>query len=338
MKRRYYPELKGVFLPSKDNKPGNLKLTQKRFALFLNGRLIERRCIHVHSILQEKVWEILIFTVPQVRHTMCYFPLFSMLRTTLITACCFLGIPTASAAFIEDVTLPFAPALENATTQWQKLDTQAPMRRAELTAMVVNAAYSRPEIEHCFWDIASSVPPTFTLVFSDVSIDHTYAKEICIAMRDGLVRGFADGSFRPEEPMNMAEASKIIARAYALAPFADAGKHATWYEPYMRSLAVRNVIPQTITKADQLVGASDVREMLDRIHGDITWRPAQSYETLVPAPRIHRSVGVTQAIPSPSAPTKQAPKTGANSSLSSSASQSSVDALPSSRKSLWDLW
>lgn len=270
---------------------------------------------------------------------MYYFPPVSMLRTTLITACCFLGIPTASAAFIEDVTLPSSPALEDATTQWQKLDTQAPMRRAELTAMVVNAAYTRGEIEHCFWDIASSIPPTFTLVFTDVSIDHPYAKEICIAMRDGLVRGFADGSFRPEEPMNMAEASKIIARAYAFTPFADAGKHAIWYEPYMRSLAVRNVIPQTITKADQLVGASDVREMLDRIHGDITWRPAQSYETLVPAPRIQRSVGVTQATPAPSTPTKQTPKAGtSSSSLSSSASQSSVDALPSSRKSLWDLW
>lgn len=163
------------------------------------------------------------------------------------------------------------------------ITTETVLTRAVFVAVLVRELYSAAEIENCYWDIASSVPPRFTLVFTDVHVDDTFAKEICIALRDGIVEGYRDGSFHPNATINLAEGSKILSRAYALAPYAELEKNTLWFGPYLYALAVRNIVPENIRTVNQMLTVGDLREMVSRIDGDITWEPARSYGDLTDA-------------------------------------------------------
>lgn len=47
-------------------------------------------------------------------------------------------------------------------------------------------------------------------LFSDVTIDHWAAGAIQHAKENGIINGYPDGSFHPDEPINLAEATKIL--------------------------------------------------------------------------------------------------------------------------------
>jgi hypothetical protein len=49
----------------------------------------------------------------------------------------------------------------------------------------------------------------------------------------GLIEGYTDGSFRPDQLINMAEASKILSMIFGLGvKYGDS----VWYRPYMTAL------------------------------------------------------------------------------------------------------
>ncbi len=279
---------------------------------------------------------------------------------------------SAHAMFIEDVTLPrnappavteektetMTPAVEpmqvettssvlSVTPTMQASIPDGLLSRAAFTAMLVQKMYTQGEIDVCYWTIAPSVPPHFTLVFSDVKTTDTYAKELCIAMRDGLIRGYGDGSFRPNQTVTFAEASKILSRSYALAPYADADHVNAWYFPYVTALTKQNAVPLNIVSLNQKMTKADTAEMLDRVHNGITSRPSQTAEKLMPpAPVPQPKPAVTTV--SGTSPT---PTAGQSSSVASSttvvsskgAAVSSVASetpgvASSSKRSLWDLF
>jgi hypothetical protein len=52
--------------------------------------------------------------------------------------------------------------------------------------------------------------------FSDVGSDHWVAKWMSQAAGIGLVRGYSDGMFRPDQPISMAEYAVLLSRVYAI--------------------------------------------------------------------------------------------------------------------------
>jgi len=100
-----------------------------------------------------------------------------------------------------------------------------------------------------------------------------------MAMRTGLVRGYDDGTFRPDQPINFAEAAKLLSRIFAFTPYPNDPK-VLWYRPYVDALSVRGIIPQTVATFASPLTAGDLKEMLYRIQFAITWRPALTSEDL----------------------------------------------------------
>jgi hypothetical protein len=82
-------------------------------------------------------------------------------------------------------------------------------------------------------------------LFYDVDREAWFAAYIFFAFDKGWVGGYPDGSFRPIDPINMAEAPKIIlaARNTFLAPDLE-----TWFKPYLDYFNSKNVLVQ---RADQ---------------------------------------------------------------------------------------
>ncbi len=186
------------------------------------------------------------------------------------------------------------------TVEALKLSENATITRGQFTALLVRSLYTKGSIDHCYWDIVSVQPPRFELLFRDVPVDHLYAPEICVAMRDGLVRGYGNDIFRPDQLISFTDAAKIIARAEGLTPWADPSKPKHWFDTYVYALGRRNAIPMSIASLDQMIKVSDAQEIIQRLHGNITNLPSRSADDLILAwekkyerPRVRPAVTIT---------------------------------------------
>jgi hypothetical protein len=169
------------------------------------------------------------------------------------------------------------------TTVELGLPETADVTRAQFTAMLVRATSSQGTIDACYWDITSFWPPRFELLFRDVPVDHPYAPEICVAMRDGLVRGYGNDVFRPDALITFADASKMIARSHGLTPWADSTVSKNWFDQYVVALGKRNAIPLSIQSIDQRMKVGDVNDIMQRLAIGNDNLPSRSADELIAA-------------------------------------------------------
>ena len=69
--------------------------------------------------------------------------------------------------------------------------------------------------------------------FPDVREEDWFSRYVCLAKKRGVVSGYPDGFFRPENPVNYAEALKMLGELYGYTAYADAD--AEWFEIYVQA-------------------------------------------------------------------------------------------------------
>lgn len=122
--------------------------------------------------------------------------------------------------------------------------------------------------------------------FTDVSADHANAAAIAYVRAKGIVRGYDDGTYRPDRFINRAEFTKILIEAQSglgvqalckIAPFHDSDTGA-WYAPYLQA-----------ARCTGIAGG----------YSDGTFRPAASINVAEAAKIIVKATGVeaTTTIP-----------------------------------------
>lgn len=95
------------------------------------------------------------------------------------------------------------------------------INRAEFTKIVVQTAFPK-EIEP--YKVESTC-------FVDVQSAYWYAKYVCLAKDKGVIGGYPDGTFRPDQNINAAEALKITLEALAEDTIVDTV--GPWYQKYL---------------------------------------------------------------------------------------------------------
>ena len=96
--------------------------------------------------------------------------------------------------------------------------------------------------------------------YKDVK-DEWFAPYICKAAKLKYVDGYADGRFRPEQNINFAEASKIIANILKLP--VDTSLYAdSWFHPYIIPLQNRNAIPFSVLSFNQEISRIEMAEII----------------------------------------------------------------------------
>lgn len=78
--------------------------------------------------------------------------------------------------------------------------------------------------------------------FTDVPADAWFAPFVCAAKRRGIAKGYPDGTFKPEQEVNWAEAIALLTRAYGWDVEERGGER--WYEPFVETLDRRDVLPE----------------------------------------------------------------------------------------------
>lgn len=231
---------------------------------------------------------------------------------------------------------PLIDGIETDGNDWQ-LNDATEMTRGAFTAALVQSLYTQAQIDACFGSIAPKKLVRFSLIFTDVTVDHEYSKEICVAMRDGIIRGYADGSFVPDRKITFAEGAKMLSRAYVLAPFADTDGLSPWYAGHVRALVAHNAVPVSITGLYDVITTEEATEMFDRLQQGITWRPTQKEEVFFAprlAPKTKNSTSSATWSPTPTTPSTS----GTPSKAKNTSSAASEASTPSSETSFWDLF
>ncbi len=85
--------------------------------------------------------------------------------------------------------------------------------------------------------------------FPDVTTEW-YAPFVCYAFDQGLVKGYPDGLFHPEQPVNFVEAAKILHILF----YGDLPRdEKRWYRPYVKILTRERRVPFTIDSLNKFI-------------------------------------------------------------------------------------
>ncbi|MBI5156193.1 beta-propeller domain-containing protein, partial [Candidatus Peregrinibacteria bacterium] len=152
------------------------------------------------------------------------------------------------------------------------------INRAEFVKIVVASQVANPTGSDCFTDVGKE----------------WFAKYVCHAKRLGYIKGYDDGSFKPGEFINFAEASKIVSNALGVK--ADAtGTNQEWFAGFTNGLAKKNAIPSTVQFFDKDLSRGEMAEMIWRLKANKTDKVSQTYEGLTsPFPSVGSCVGLKE--------------------------------------------
>lgn len=73
--------------------------------------------------------------------------------------------------------------------------------------------------------------------FSDIDAKAWYASYVCTAKAKGVIGGYPDGTFKPADPVNYAEAAKIVVEANGMQKMNGGDQ---WFDGYIMALAEAN--------------------------------------------------------------------------------------------------
>lgn len=128
----------------------------------------------------------------------------------------------------------------------------ATINRAEFSKIIVASNHTVAEIASCAYD---------TVRFSDVPTDAWFSQYVCMALKAGYVSGYSDGTFRPANTINIAEASKILAIAYDLR-LPQYFMETEWYRPYFDALIGAYAMPQPEPAVSSLLSRGQMAFMI----------------------------------------------------------------------------
>jgi uncharacterized secreted protein with C-terminal beta-propeller domain len=137
------------------------------------------------------------------------------------------------------------------------------INRAEFTKILVGAV--------------SDGTPAGSDCFPDVKSDW-YAPYVCTAKKLGLIEGYPDGTFKPSEPINFAEAAKIIANAFNIQLGED--DPSAWFKKYITALQREKAIPLSVEYLDEKITRDEMSEIIWRIKADKTDLTSRTYQEL----------------------------------------------------------
>jgi hypothetical protein len=138
---------------------------------------------------------------------------------------------------------------------------QNQINRAEFTKIVIEAVFPyEAKGSNCFSDVSNE----------------WFGPYVCFAKDKGIISGFPDGRFRPDQNISLAEASKILVNAFGL-PADSMTDYSEWYESYTSILKSRRYLPQTVLKAAQNITRGEMSELIWRIKEDVQDRAVGAY-------------------------------------------------------------
>ena len=134
------------------------------------------------------------------------------------------------------------------------------INRAEFLKIVMGATEYEPEGKDCFEDVG----------------DDWYSPYICKAVELEFVEGYDDGTFRPKDEINFAEASKMVANLLGLE--LDEDNNDNWFHGFVVALEGLRAIPASVENFSKVLTRGEMSDMIFRIDSENTYELSNTYE------------------------------------------------------------
>lgn len=139
------------------------------------------------------------------------------------------------------------------------------INRAEFTKIIIGATFpGEASGENCFSDVQAE----------------WFAAYVCLAQSKGIIGGYADGTFKPDQNISFVEAAKIIVGAFGHTVESDE----VWYKPFVMSLESKKSIPRSIASFEHQITRGEMAEIIHRLKASITSKASKSYNELAGLP------------------------------------------------------
>lgn len=131
------------------------------------------------------------------------------------------------------------------------------VNRAELLKILIGERYNTAGYNNCFKDVK----------------DEWFAPYVCYAKAQGWISGYTDGTFKPAQTVNRAEAIKMAIEVFGLElpsvqsnPFSDVDK-STWFAPYVQIAKVSGLFDNSMTSygASNGMKRGDISDIIYRL-------------------------------------------------------------------------
>lgn len=181
-----------------------------------------------------------------------------------------LSLFTAHANFPDTQTHPYKQAIN--TLQQKNILTGYPngnfkpenqINRAEFTKIAMETLSTQRERQYC----------RFSKTFSDVSAQDWFAPHVCVAVKKGIINGYEDGSFRPQNPIKFIEAAKIM--AYALDT--NIANKKNWYDGSVQYLSDKKAIPTSIGSLKKPITRGEMAEIIWRLKSGVHRKDSKKF-------------------------------------------------------------
>lgn len=117
----------------------------------------------------------------------------------------------------------------------------------------------------------------FTKVcFPDVKVTVWYQDATCEAKVQGWAKGYPNGSFMGEKPIELVEFASMLSKAFKF----DVAADPIWFKGYINKLADLGAIPMSADTFDHHVTRAEAAEIFYRLVGNISNLPSQNYASL----------------------------------------------------------
>lgn len=126
------------------------------------------------------------------------------------------------------------------------------LNRAELLRIVIGSVYA---------DTSLFTPFSSNYCFTDIDANQWYTQYVCFAYSKGFIDGYPDGSFRPDDKINLVEALKISLEVFGVKYEATD----PWYKGLVERASVYNYIPLDFISFDQEVTRGQMADLVTRM-------------------------------------------------------------------------
>jgi hypothetical protein len=174
------------------------------------------------------------------------------LRSTILagTLALIIGIPLAAAQVTTQSDVP-PPVYRTSAIP------QGVLTRGQFIDVLATRLFDVDSHNTCFRDLVGYQSPAYTLLFTDVSLDHPIASSVCVMMKSHLVRGSSNMLF-PNQRITAAEVAAVFSRLATSIPNPE--KNEVWYQRYMETM--HSIDPQFNFRPWDTITGSDLSKMM----------------------------------------------------------------------------
>lgn len=136
--------------------------------------------------------------------------------------------------------------------------------RAEFLKLVLSSMPQESQADLAsYLDPASKGKLRGSLIFKDIHTEAWYARYVSYAVDKGIVKGYADGTLRPERPVTLAEGLKMLLTAHSLTVWQPIpGDGSAWELPFMDKAYELKILVEGMDKPSHQLLRGEVAHIL----------------------------------------------------------------------------